>query len=111
MGECPRCGPCFLSVVSPVCFPIQTVALVCRLCGRVIRYVDNLLIFTKSQAFFAFTRRPWVVRHRAALQPSNADSAREMILMGLDAGLSFEDVAEVLNATPEWAKSMARSLA
>ena len=104
------CGKCLCEVtviVSPKCWPIETIALVCALCGSVVEYMDQMLIFAPKKAAVEHVRRQWVVRHKTALQPSEYEVARELILMGLDGGLSDDEVAEQIGVEAEYVDAIA----
>jgi hypothetical protein len=61
------------------------------------------------EAVVEFQERPWAVRGRIALQPSNAQVARDLILLGLEAGLSPEMVSAELNVERHYVLNIARA--
>jgi hypothetical protein len=112
LGEpCGRCGGCFLNVVCPVHWPIETIALVCFTCGSTMDYVDNLLMLEVKEAMRIRVQRPWVIDRGAAKQVessvTNEKVLGEIIEMGVAGGLSDQDIAEVLEMDPGYISDVA----
>lgn len=106
------CGACKTGprkTVAPAHWPVETVARVCYACGRVLDYVDDLLLMTPREAVIEFQPRAWAIRRRMAIQPSNAEVGREMILLGLEGGLSPEQVAAELSIEVAYVRNIARA--
>lgn len=94
--SCSKCGCEYANVTAPRGFPIAIVARTCFKCGHVLGYTDNLLIFTARQAMSSFQLHGWVTKRGTARQPSEPQVAREMIVMGLENGLTKEEIAEAV---------------
>lgn len=107
--ECVHCSKAIMAVVAPLHWPIETVAGVCYACGRVLKYADNLLLMTPRQAVVEFEPRRFAVRRGVAMQPSNGEVAREMILLGLESGLSAAEVAAELHVDTHFVKNIERA--
>ena len=105
---CGKCSSSAWKVTCPKYFPIDCVAITCMACGSVICYVDNLLILTLKEAMQERRPRQWVVQHAVAHRPSEFEAAREMILMGLEGGLTDFDIAETLSLPVEYVSELAR---
>ncbi len=78
-----------MNVVCPIQWPIDHVALVCSYCGSVIEYLGNLIQFT-------FKSSRWKVTNHVAheLLPLEWETAREMVLVGIDRWMTDEQIAK-----------------
>lgn len=105
---CGKCGCIFVSVVTPKYWPIDSVALCCALCGSVVDYVDNLLLITVKQAIRERVNRQFAISGKGhgmsheKIEDRSYGLVREMILFGLENGLSKQDVAEALEVSEEY---------
>lgn len=104
--DCGRCGG-VTHVITPRAWPVGTVARACYSCGRIVEYVDNLYIFTKREAFAAARQREWAVRGGSARQPSNAEAARALIIMGTELGLDAATISLELDVHEDYVKHVA----
>ena len=105
---CPECFRGIAAIVAPLSWPIGTIAKVCYACGRVLECVDGLLIMEEREAAVEFQPRPFAVRRGVAIQPSNAEVAREIVLLGLEGGLSAREVAAELKCDEHYVKMIER---
>jgi hypothetical protein len=104
---CGKCGCKHVRVTSPTYWPIDSVAIICFMCGAVVDYADDLLIFKPKEALKEYVKRKWVVREGIALQPTSYEIAIELIRMGIEGGLTDEDIAYELNVTLEYVDAVA----
>jgi hypothetical protein len=108
----PSCGPNCGSVTIPVCpvhFPVETVAMACLMCGRVWRYIDNLLLFTPKEALQEFQARPWAVRGGIAFEPSLPEVSRVLILDALAAGMTEVEIATEYDCELDYVRTIKRA--
>jgi hypothetical protein len=103
---CGKCGYLTYKTVCPVSWPIDTVALTCHACGSVIEYVDGLLVLSFKEALLSHVRRPWVVRGEIAIEPSEYEVAKGIVMMGVDNGLSDQEIAEVMGIDLTYIKAL-----
>lgn len=95
---CGKCGCRFLNVGCPKIWPIGTVVLTCAMCGSVVEYVDGLLIMNVTEAIQNLQSRSWVIRHRMALELSEARGVDEnIVLMALEQGLTMDEIVAALD--------------
>lgn len=105
---CGRCGSNSRHLTPQKGFPIITAAITCMMCGQVIEYLDNLLIFSVQDALVTKARNPFVLRGHTAsaeradadLAPTSYEVAKELVLMGIEQGLPISEIAEVLHLDP-----------
>lgn len=119
-GEpCGKCGCTFVNVCCPRIWPIGTIALTCSKCGSIVEYVDGLLLMTIQEVLRDYrSDRAWVTREGIAREPnvgldlerlpSNYIVAKELVLMGLENGLTVEDIGKEMGIAVESVRQMAR---
>lgn len=107
--KCNHCDDDVNVLIPPVHWPIGTVALACYACGRVRRYEDNLYLFTPRKAVVEFQAKPWAVRNGVAIQPSNFEVARELVLLGIENGLSVSEISTNLDVEEHYVRNIARA--
>lgn len=95
--------------VSPTAWPIQTVGQCCYQCGRILRYVDNLLLFSEREAVLEYTTRLGGVVDHGAAKPVDNYVDRETILRCLEIGLPIEAIAAELHCKQQYVKQIARA--
>lgn len=107
--RCVHCPSELDFVVPPKYFPVDTIAITCYACGRVRRYVDNLLIMTAREAAIERQSHMFAVRGHIGIQPSTAEVARELILAGLEGGLTVAEVSASLNVQRGYVLNVAQA--
>ena len=121
-ADTPPCGKCgceFVNVGGPKSWPIDTVALTFAKCGSVVDYVDGLLLMTVKQALKEYTRGRRFASGNGISVALNMETpialsgwgiAKELVGMGIDGGLSDQDIAEALEISEEYVALVAGSI-
>lgn len=111
-SPCGKCGCEFINVVCPVHWPIESVALCCATCGSVVEYIDGLLLLSVKQAVSDRTGRAYANRRRVSVEIptglSGLGTAKELVQMGIDGGLTDQDIAEAMGVSEEYVAIIAQ---
>ena len=95
--------------VVPTCWPVDSVARVCYACGRILRYVDNLLLFTDRRAVIEYTSRLGGVVQRGIAKSVDNEVDREKIIRYLEMGFTAGLIAADFKCEPRYVKQIARA--
>jgi hypothetical protein len=109
---CIKCKREVTKLVVPQRVPILTTAISCQTCGTVFGYQDEIISISLGAAEKRKENPPrtHVVRGGVALDNdllSDLDAIRNLVLMGLENGLSVGDVADTCNLTYEYVHAVA----
>jgi hypothetical protein len=113
-SACGKCGCEFINVVCPQRWPINTVALACAKCGSIVEYIDGLMLMEVKQAIREFQRSSEMVSCRPQYDNQRGMSgigvAKELVQMGIDGGLTDQDIAEAMEVSEDYVALIAATL-
>lgn len=110
--SCVKCRSEQFKRVCPQQWPIWVAAVSCVSCGSILGYLDEVISLRIAESGTRPEKSPrqHVVRHGISVDRSvfdSLDALRNVILMGLENGMSIDDVADTANVQREYVHAVA----